>query len=254
MAYTIDLTEITVLVTGASRGIGRAIAKTLAEAGAQVAVHFCKNRDLAEALVNEIGENARAFQADLGEMNEVKSLFDEVLTYFGKLDVLVNNAGIAVPVSPNIEDGNWLDAWDTTMDVNLKAAALLSKLSLKQMVNCGEGRLIHIASRAAFRGDTAEYIAYAASKGGLIAMHRSIARFYGKQGIKSFAIAPGFTHTDMAQQFIDDYGEDWATHDLALSTLTKPEDIAPTVLMLASGLMDHATGSVIDINAGSYIR
>lgn len=114
--------------------------------------------------------------------------------------------------------------------------------------------MIHISSRAGFRGDTAEYMAYAASKGGMLALSKSIARAYGKQHIYSFAIAPGFTLTDMAQQFVDKYGKDYILNDIALPEITLPKDIAPTVLFLASGHMDHATGTTIDINAGSYVR
>ena len=118
----------------------------------------------------------------------------------------------------------------------------------------GGGRIINVASRAAFRGDTPDYMAYAASKGGLVALTRSLARGFGKDGICAFTLAPGFTRTDMAQDFIDAYGEDYATSDLALNTLTAPEDIAPTAVFLASGYADHATGATIDLNAGSYVH
>lgn len=114
--------------------------------------------------------------------------------------------------------------------------------------------MVHISSRAAFRGDTTAYMAYAASKGGMVSLSRSIARGYGKQGIKSFVVAPGFIQTDMAQQFIDVYGEQFVLDDLALDTLTQPKDLAPTVIFLLSGWMDHATGCTIDVNAGSYVH
>lgn len=250
----IDLTGKNILLTGASRGIGEAIARGLAGAGTRVAVHYGKSEEAAAKLVSEIGNGAQAFQADLGDAEQVAGLFESVKEAFGGIDVLVNNAGIALPIAMEAKDSDWLAEWDRTMAVNLTAAALLSKHCLAHMLERGEGRLIHIASRAAHRGDTPEYMAYAASKAGMLAMHKTIARFYGKKGIYSFAIAPGFTRTDMAQQFIDEYGEDWALGDIALSKLTEPADIAPTVLLMASGLMDHATGSVVDINAGSYIR
>lgn len=250
----IDLTGKNILITGASRGIGEAIARAMAKAGGRVAVHYGKSADAAKELVSEIGNGSQAFQADLGDAEAVVGLFDAVQDAFGGIDVLVNNAGIALPVAMKAKDAAWLAEWNRTMAVNLTAAALLSKHCLEHMLERGEGRIIHIASRAAHRGDTPEYMAYAASKAGMLAMHKTIARFYGKRGIYSFAIAPGFTRTDMAQQFIDEYGEDWALGDIALSQLTNPADIAPTVLLMASGMMDHATGSVVDINAGSYIR
>jgi 3-oxoacyl-[acyl-carrier protein] reductase len=116
------------------------------------------------------------------------------------------------------------------------------------------GRIINISSRAAFRGDTAEYMAYAASKAGVSALTKSIARAYGKDGIKAFNIAPGFVRTEMAKDFIEQYGEEFATSDIALERLTEPKDIAPMVTFLASGLADHATGCTIDINAASYVH
>ena len=111
-----------------------------------------------------------------------------------------------------------------------------------------------IASRAAFRGDTPEMLAYAASKAGLVALMRSIARGLGKQGVKAFVVAPGFTRTDMAAAFVEAYGEAHAVSDLALDRMTEPEDIAPLVTLLASGLADHATGGTFDVNAGSYVH
>jgi NAD(P)-dependent dehydrogenase (short-subunit alcohol dehydrogenase family) len=111
-----------------------------------------------------------------------------------------------------------------------------------------------MASRAAFRGDTIDYLAYAASKGGMVSLTRSIARGFGKQNIKAFLIAPGFVRTEMAQEFIDFYGEEKTIADLALPKLTEPDDIAPLVVFLASGMADHATGGTFDINAGSYVH
>jgi len=115
-------------------------------------------------------------------------------------------------------------------------------------------RIVYIASRAAFRGDTADYLAYAASKGGMVALARSVARSFGKQGVKAFVVAPGFTRTEMAGDFIRDYGEDYAMQDIALERMTEPRDIAPLVVFLASGLADHCTGTSIDVNAASYVR
>ena len=111
-----------------------------------------------------------------------------------------------------------------------------------------------MASRAAFRGDTPDYMAYAASKAGVVALTRSIARGLGKEGITAFVLAPGFVKTDMAQDFIDQYGESVVLDDLALDRLTEPADLAPLAVLLASGLMDHATGCTIDVNAGSYVH
>ena len=142
----------------------------------------------------------------------------------------------------------------TPIQINLRAVDLLCRLAVDHFQQHGGGRIINVASRAAFRGDDPEYMAYAASKGGVVAMTRSIARAFGKAGICAFVLAPGFVRTEMAQVSIDEHGEDHITRDLALDRLTEPSDLAPLVVLLASGLADHTTGSTFDINAGSYVR
>ena len=250
----ISLKDKIVLLTGASKGIGAAIAKQLGKAGATLALHYGRSRREIDKISAQIKGDSKSFQADLEDPDEVVRLAERVLEHYGKVDVLINNAGVAIAEEANMSESAWLEVWQKTLQVNLVASASLCRALIPQMSSRREGRIIHIASRAAFRGDTPEYMAYAASKGGMVALSRSIARGYGKQGIKSFVVAPGFTRTAMAQQFIDEYGEDYAVSDLALGSLTEPEDIAPTVLFLASGHMDHATGCSIDINAGSYVH
>ncbi|MGA7540398.1 MAG: SDR family oxidoreductase [Steroidobacteraceae bacterium] len=250
----IDLSNTSVLVSGASRGIGAAVARAMGKAGAKVAIHYRNQRQAAAALAQQIGATAELFQADLSRVEECIALWQAVLERFGRVNTLVNNAGVAIssPMEGSTED--WLDGWETTMAVNLRAPAVLSKLAIEHFLGQGGGRIINISSRAAFRGDQPPYLAYAASKGGLVALTRSIARGYGKAGILAFNVAPGFTRTEMAQGFLDQYGEDYATSDIALRRLTEPDDIAPFVVFLASGLADHSTGCTIDINAGSYLH
>jgi 3-oxoacyl-[acyl-carrier protein] reductase len=248
----INLSGQTVLVTGASRGIGAAIARRLAASGARVAMHYGTGRTAAEDLAREIG--ARAFGADLSSAGECTSLWQEVVDCYGAVHGLVNNAGVAVGSPLTITTDAWLADWQHTLAVNLTATALLCRFALAHFEKQHDGRIVNIASRAAFRGDTPDYLAYAASKGGMVALTRSIARGFGKQGIKAFLVAPGFTRTRMAQAFIDQYGEEYASGDIALERLTEPEDIAPTVAFLLSGLADHATGSTIDLNGASYVR
>jgi 3-oxoacyl-[acyl-carrier protein] reductase len=250
----IDLSRQTVLVTGASRGIGAAIARRLGASGAQVAAHYGRGRDAAEALARQIGNGARAFGADLAEPDACVALWEEVEACYGSIDALVNNAGIAVQAPLAASTSDWLADWNRTMAVNLTATGLLSRAAIVHFQEHGGGRIVNIASRAAFRGDQPDYLAYAASKAGMVALARSIARGFGKAGIKAFTLAPGFTRTEMAQAFIDQYGEDYAASDIALDRLTEPDDIAPTVAFLLSGLADHATGSTIDLNAASYVR
>lgn len=250
----IDLTDKVALVTGASRGIGKAIATGLAEAGATVAVHCNENILQAEAVALELGQGACVFQADLASVQACEMLVANVISRYGCIDVLVNNAGIAQLVDAAASTSAWLQAWEQTMTVNARAPELLCRLVIQHYQTRGQGRIINIASRAAFRGDTAEYMTYAASKGAVVSLTRSIARAYGKDGITAFVVAPGFVRTDMAQDSIDSYGEAFVVQDLALNNLTESEDIAPIVVLLASGLADHATGTSIDINAGSYVH
>jgi 3-oxoacyl-[acyl-carrier protein] reductase len=251
---TIDLSGQNILITGASRGIGRAAALALAGAGAKVALHYHQQGEAAEQLAAQIGPKAGLFRANLADPVETVYLFDRILREWGHLDVLVNNAGIAISSSPDLPESEWLADWQRTMAINLEATALLCKKAVAHFAGRKGGRIINIASRAAFRGDTEDYLAYAASKGGMVALTRSLARAYGKQGIKAFILAPGFTRTDMAQDFIDQYGESIALDDIALPKLTEPADLAPMIVLLASGLADHATGATIDMNAGSYVH
>ena len=250
----IDLAGQSVLVTGASRGIGAAIAGQLAASGARVCIHYGTQKDAAEELAAQIGNGAFAVGANLADRGSCTSLWDEVQQRCGTVHALVNNAGVALESPLTQSTDEWHAAWEMTMAINLTATGLLCRSAIAHFQRIGGGRIVNIASRAAFRGDTPDYLAYAASKAGMVALSRSIARGFGKANIKAFVVAPGFTRTDMAQAFIDRYGEDFAVNDIALGKLTEPGDIAPTVAFLLSGLADHATGTSIDLNAGSYVR
>jgi NAD(P)-dependent dehydrogenase (short-subunit alcohol dehydrogenase family) len=206
-------------------------------------------------LVEKYGsDRASALQADLADSEEVLLLFKKALDFLGKIDTLVLNAGVFIPHPMDSGIKDWYRVWKQTLAVNLDAVGLMTKVSLDHFMANGAGRIIYIGSRAAFRGETEEYLAYAASKGGLTSLARSVARSFGKYNIKAFVIAPGFTRTAMAEQFIGEYGEAKILDELALNTLTEVTDIAPLVGFMSSGAMDHATGTTIDINAGSYIH
>lgn len=250
----ISLSNQVILVTGGSRGIGAAIVETLAGAGATVALHYGQSAAAAQALAATCGPQVHLFAADLTDPAQVARLLPAVEAACGPLTGLVHNAGIALPTGLDQDQAAWQRAWEQTLQVNLVAAAAITRTCLPGFIARGGGRIVHIASRAAFRGDTPDYMAYAASKAGMVALSRSLARGYGRQGIKSFVVAPGFTETDMARQFIEDYGPEIVQRDLALPSLTQPADIAPSVLFLLSGHLDHATGCTLDINAGSYVH
>jgi len=241
------------LVTGASRGIGRAIAAALAASGARVAAHYHRDRAGAEAAVAG-SAGSLIVGADLAEGDACVRLIEESAGALGGLDLVVNNAGVALDSPLTRARGEWSDDWNRTLAVNLTAPALLTREALPHFRRAGGGRVVFIASRAAFRGDTPAYLAYAASKGGMVALARSVARGMGRENVKAFVVAPGFTRTEMAQAFIDEYGEEYAMRDMVLDRMTEPRDIAPLVVFLASGLADHCTGTTIDVNAASYVR
>lgn len=250
----IALEHITILLTGASDGIGKGLAQYLLKMGAKVAVHYNSNKASAEGLVAEYPDTAKAFQADLSDKEAVCTLFDAVADHFGHIDVMILNAGVFLEHSSEASTEAWFTIWKKTLSINLDAVGLLTKLGLDHFREQGGGRFIYMGSRAVFRGETEEYLAYAASKGGLTSLARSVARSFGKQNIKSFIVSPGFTRTRMAEQFIDTYGEARVLNEIALNELTRPEDLAPLVALMCSGGMDHATGATIDVNAGSHIR
>lgn len=250
----INLINQRILVTGASRGIGRAIATQLSESGAEVLIHYNKNLEEARKLQSNLKNTSHLVQVDLSDLSQVVGWIPKLVEMFGNIDAVVNNAGIAISSPDDSSTLEWLSAWQQTMDVNTTSLAIICKEFLEHAQKNKNGRIINISSRAAFRGDTKDYLAYGASKAAIVSLTRSIARYYGKEGIKAFLIAPGFTRTDMAQDFFDQYGEAYALNDIALNQLTEPKDIAPIVTFLCSGLADHSTGCTIDINAGSYVH
>jgi len=250
----IDLHKNIILVTGATGGIGAAIVELLAEYGATIAIHYHKEKGRALDLAKKAGNNSKIFKADLSKPIQCVKLIKEVLNAYKKLDALVNNAGIyeSSPISKNIDQ--WLKDWSRTIDINLTLTAVLCREAVRCFIKSGGGRIINIASRAAFRGEDKDHWAYGAAKGGVITLTRTIAKEYGKYNIKCFAVAPGFVKTRMIDDYIKRFGVKSIIKQLALNELTTPQDVAPAVLFLVSGYMDHTTGSTIDINAGSYIR
>lgn len=249
-----DLNGERILVTGASRGIGAAIAEELLKSEAAVALHYNKSQEKINKWESTYPHTAKGFKANLEIAEDSVSLIKEVIQFMGPLHSIVLNAGVFIPHPVDLPVSDWLEIWRRTIAINLESAGLMTKLGIEHFKENGGGRFIYIGSRAAFRGETQEYLAYAASKGGLTSLARSVARSFGKDNIKSFVVAPGFTRTEMAEEFIAHYGEEKVLKEIALPELTKPEDIAPLISLMCSGKMDHATGTTIDINAGSHIR
>ncbi|UBV44348.1 SDR family oxidoreductase (plasmid) [Deinococcus taeanensis] len=250
----LNLTGKVILVTGGSRGIGAATARTLAGAGAQVIVHYGRNAAEAQALVTELGhDRAVALGADLSRPGAAAPLFREAAAWQGRLDVLVNNAGVAPSVTVDDPLDAWTATWAQTLQVNLVALADLCREAIVAFRAQGGGTIINVASRAAFRGDNPNAMHYAASKGGVIALTRSIARGYAKDNILAYAVAPGWVRTDMAEGYLREHAQEIA-REIPLGDVVPPEEVANTVAFLASGLARHMTGATLDLNGASYVR
>jgi 3-oxoacyl-[acyl-carrier protein] reductase len=249
----LPLTGKTILVTGASRGIGWVIAKTLYRDGANVVIHYGSNPAPADALSDKFGDRGLAVKADLSKPDEVGLLWKIAEQWNGKVDVLVNNAGVYV--SSKLEnDQDWSSGWDTNLQINLIAAADLCRSAIRHFQAGDGGIIINIASRSSHRGDDAEHLAYGAAKGGLLALTKGIARGFAHQNIVAYALAPGWVRTEMAEAHIASVGEPEICADLPLREITPPSDIAEIVSFFASGVTRHATGSTIDITGADYVR
>ncbi len=243
-----------VLVTGAAGGIGSAIARGVVAGGGKALIHDV-NSDGITLLAKELGEAAHPLTADLRNPLEVANLWMRALQVHGSIDVLVNNAGIYPPAPLRASLDDWLDVWDVSLAVNLKAPAILAREAIATYTNqAGGGIIINMASRAAFRGEDSDYWHYAAAKAGVVAMTRTIARQNGRQGVTAFAIAPGYVDTSFNKAFAEEVGVEVAAADTGLGEVAQPQDVANVVLFLATGLAKHATGTTIDINGASYVR
>jgi len=239
-----------VLITGCSRGIGFEIARLFLKEKWHV-TGTARKSEFPDALKRS--EFFEGIHVDLGDMSSLKKSLHTVIAE-QKPDVLVNNAGIFTDADFESDDESWLDVWDKTMTVNLKSAALLSKWFLQSRLDLNsDGIIINIASRASYRGDTQEYAAYAASKAGMVALTKSMARDFSKRGIVAYSIAPGFIETDMARDAVETLGKDYITRDSVFDEITQPVEVAELVMFLASGKVPHASGQTFHINGGSYM-
>ncbi|MFQ5398945.1 MAG: SDR family NAD(P)-dependent oxidoreductase [Anaerolineae bacterium] len=250
-----DFTNKIVLVTGASRGIGRAIALQFAERGASVVVHYRQNQTAArETLVSLPGGPHLVAQAELKDPEAVQALVAEAVREFGRLDILVNNAGIYEehPVAA-VSYETWQESWQRVIETNLIGAANTCYCAARQMMKQGYGRIVNVSSRGAFRGEPTAP-AYGASKAGMNAMGQSLAKYLAPFNIFVGTVAPGFVETDMASDHLAGPEGDAIRSQSPLNRVARPEEVAYTVLFLASDGAEFLTGCIVDVNGASYLR
>lgn len=244
-----------VLVTGGSRGIGAAIVRKVVELGGEAVAHYGSNAQAAEALAASVGrDKVHLCKADLTSPGETEALWDAAEAWRGRIDVLVNNAGIyeACPLGLEIDD--WLAGWERTLRINLLSAAQLCRRAVKHFRANGGGILINVSSRAAHRGDSIDHLQYGASKAGMLALNRSIARHCARDNILSYGIAPGFVLTDMVSDIVAEKGLDQMGSMYPTGKLTSPEEVAAVAVFLASGVAPQTTGNTIDLSGAADVR
>jgi NAD(P)-dependent dehydrogenase (short-subunit alcohol dehydrogenase family) len=244
-----------VLVTGGSRGIGAAIARAFAEQGDRVAVHYGSSVEAAENVASTLaGEGHVTVQADMADPDAVRTAVDSAAEHLGRLDVLVNNAGVFLahpPLSTSYE--NWQAAWSRTLATNLVGAANATFCAIPHLRAAGGGAIVNVSSRGAFRGEP-ECPAYAASKAGMNAFGQSMALVLAPHGITVGTVAPGFVDTEMAREVLDGPGGDDVRAQSPFGRVARSEEVAAAVLWLASPEARFSSGTIIDVNGASYLR
>ncbi len=248
------MTKRAVLVTGASRGIGRAVAQAFAELGDRVAVHHRDSAGLAQEVKSGLpGDGHTVVQADLADAEAVRRMVDAAAADLGGLDVLVNNAGIYVghPIA-EVSYQQWQDAWQQTLSVNLTGAANVTWCAVQHMKDTG-GRIVNVTSRGAYRGEP-RHPAYGASKAALNSFGQSMALALAPLGISVAMVAPGYVETEMAAADLDSPRGAQIRAQSPFNRVATPEEIAAAVVYLASDAAGWASGAVLDLNGASYLR
>ena len=231
-----------ILVTGASRGIGAATYDLLKSRGHAVVGHSSRG---SEELI----------AGDLTDPAAPRKIWDSALDRLGgRIDALVNNAGIYEAIGEDTSDSEWHAAWDRMFRINLYASADLARLAVQHFRDRGGGRIVNVASRAAWRGDSPHHWHYAASKSAILAMTKSIARGYASEGVLAFAVSPGFTVSEMTEEYLAGRGGDKIVADIPLGRVATTDEVAETIRWLATEAPASATGTNIDVNGASYVR
>jgi 3-oxoacyl-[acyl-carrier protein] reductase len=249
------MSERAILVTGASRGIGSAVARAFAAAGDRVAVHHRDSAGLAAGVLAALpGSGHVLVQADLADARAVRRMVDAASAQLGGLDVLVNNAGVFVPHQiTEVSYEQWQEAWQHTLGVNLTGAANVSWCAVQHMMAGGGGSIVNVSSRGAFRGEPRQP-GYGASKAGLNALGQSLAVALAPHGIRVATVAPGYVETDMASEHLKPPRGEAIRAQSPFGRVARPDEIAAAVLYLASPEAEWASGAILDLNGASYLR
>jgi NAD(P)-dependent dehydrogenase (short-subunit alcohol dehydrogenase family) len=244
-----------VLITGASRGIGKATAIAFADKGANVGINYKNNQQEAKNTVNTLsGDKHRLFPSDIADKKENEKLITDFVAEFGHIDVLVNNAGISIAHDfDDVDIDEWSSAFEDTLRTNFFAAANLTFLAAKAMMKSGGGHIVNVSSRGAFRGEPTKP-AYGASKAALNSLTQSLAKRLAPHQVYVAAVAPGFTATDMATSTLTSKEEEHLLRESPFQRMAKPEEVAHAILFLASDGAAYSSGTIIDVNGASYLR
>lgn len=250
-----NLSDSIVLVTGASRGIGEVTLRTLHEAGAAVIVHYGQGEAEAREIAADLqSDRVHLVQSDLSIPGSAHDLWSQAMAWRGNITAVVNNAATMPAAAVTDDWKTWSTAWQDTLQVNLVSVADLCREAIGHFQTTGGGTLINLASRAAFRGDGPEFMPYAASKGGIVGLTRTIARGFAKDGVLAYTIAPGFVRTDRIEQVMAERGAEYVTRDIPMGSPADPQDIANLIAFLVAGMAPHATGATFDVNGASYFH
>ncbi|HEY9700714.1 MAG TPA: SDR family oxidoreductase [Trichocoleus sp.] len=244
----------TVLITGASGGIGQATAIAFSEAGARVALHYHQQQQAAQQLQAMLPNESILVQADLTDPIAIEQMVAGAIDSLGHLDVVVNNAGIYEehPLA-DTSYTDWQTIWQRTWQINLMGAANVAYCVARHMMERRSGRIINVTSRGAFRGEPTA-TAYGASKAGLNALSQSLAQYLAPYNIAVTAVAPGFVETEMARSLLDSPAGEAIRQQSPMERVARPEEVAHTILFLASKEAVFLTGGIVDVNGASYCR
>ena len=247
--------SVSILITGASGGIGRAAAIECAGRGARIGVHYNNNRERAEATLAALpGDGHQLFQCDIGDPDAAAELIEAAEHAFGGLGVLVNNAGISERHRfDQIDYATWRETWRRIVDTNLTAAANLSFCAGQKMIARGGGRIVNVSSRGAFRGEPLMPW-YGASKAGMNAMGQSLAQALGPHGVYVYTVAPGFVETEMAAEVLASPEGEGIRNQSPIGRVAQPEELGKTIAFLALEAPVFMTGCIVDVNGASYLR